>query len=73
MAWCRCNCSHEKYGGSNAGLSQSRFVTKQVQDDMTNECRCFMTYSGLKLSLKLSQPLVEPVLNDRNTFLRAWF
>jgi len=37
------------------------------------ECRYFVTYSGVKLPLKLSQPLEESALSNRNTFFRAWF
>lgn len=36
-------------------------------------CRYFVTYSGVKLPLKLSQPLEEAALSNRNTFFRAWF
>ncbi len=37
------------------------------------ECRYFVTYSGVRLPLKLSQPLAESDLGNRNTYFRAWF
>jgi hypothetical protein len=37
------------------------------------KCRYFVTYSGVKLPLKLSQPLDEAALSNRNTFFRAYF
>lgn len=37
------------------------------------KCRYFVTYSGVKLPLKLSQPLDEDALSNRNTFFRAYF
>ncbi|MDP3743535.1 MAG: DUF6156 family protein [Methylotenera sp.] len=36
-------------------------------------CRYFVTYSGVKLPLKLSQALDEDALSNRNTFFRAYF
>lgn len=37
------------------------------------DCRYFVTYSGVKLPLKLVNPLTEPELNHRNTFFRGYF
>jgi len=44
-----------------------------MTNEFHGECRYFVTYSGVKLPLKLSQPLDESALNNRNTFFRAWF
>jgi hypothetical protein len=44
-----------------------------MTDAFHGECRYFVTYSGVKLPLKLSQPLEEAALNNRNTYFRAWF
>lgn len=41
---------------------------------MTNESwRYFVTYSGVKLPLKMVNPLAEDDLGHRNTFFRARF
>ena len=37
------------------------------------ECRYFITYSGVKLPLKLVNPLSEADRQNRNTFFRAYF
>jgi hypothetical protein len=42
-------------------------------DELQMECRYFVTYSGVKLPLKLCQPLEEAALSNRNTFFRAWY
>lgn len=44
-------------------------MTEQFQ----GECRYFVTYSGIRLPLKLSQPLDAAALGNRNTYFRAWF
>ncbi|HET7544382.1 MAG TPA: DUF6156 family protein [Polyangiaceae bacterium] len=36
-------------------------------------CRYFVTYGGLKLPLRLIDPLEESELDNRNTFVRAYF
>lgn len=36
-------------------------------------CRCFVSYSGVKLPLNLVTPLEEAQLGNRNTFFRAYF
>ncbi|RAU20652.1 hypothetical protein CU669_17060 [Paramagnetospirillum kuznetsovii] len=36
-------------------------------------CRYFQSYSGVKLPLKLVNPLDEGDLENRNTFMRAYF
>lgn len=36
-------------------------------------CRYFVTYSGVKLPLKLVNELDEAGLNNRNTFYRGYF
>lgn len=44
---------------------------------MTNKapttCRFFVTYSGVKLPLKLLNELTEADLHNRNTFFRGYF
>jgi hypothetical protein len=42
-------------------------------NDLQGKCRYFVTYSGVKLPLKLSQPLDEDALSNRNTYFRAYF
>lgn len=42
-------------------------------EEHQGKCRYFVTYSGVKLPLKLSQPLDEAALSNRNTFFRAYF
>ncbi len=37
------------------------------------ECRYFISYSGVKLPLKLVTPLTEAELQNRNTFFRGYF
>jgi hypothetical protein len=44
-----------------------------VNEENQGNCRYFVTYSGVKLPLKLSQPLDENALNNRNTFFQAYF
>jgi hypothetical protein len=44
-----------------------------MSDELQETCRYFVTYSGIKLPLKLCQPLEETALSNRNTFFRAWF
>ena len=44
-----------------------------MSDDLQKVCRYFVTYSGVKLPLKLCQPLEEGALSNRNTFFQAWF
>jgi hypothetical protein len=42
-------------------------------EELQGKCRYFVTYSSVKLPLKLSQPLDENALSNRNTFFRAYF
>lgn len=44
-----------------------------MSDESQNVCRYFVSYSGVKLPLKLCQPLEESSLSNRNTFFQAWF
>jgi hypothetical protein len=37
------------------------------------ECRHFVTYSGVRLPLKLVNPLEAADIANRNTYFRAWF
>lgn len=36
-------------------------------------CRYFVTYSGVRLPLRLVNPISEHELTNRNTFIRAYF
>ncbi|WP_043743870.1 DUF6156 family protein [Paramagnetospirillum magneticum] len=36
-------------------------------------CRYFVSYSGVKLPLRLVNPLEESDLGHRNTYMKAWF
>ncbi|MBB3104765.1 DUF6156 family protein [Azomonas macrocytogenes] len=38
-----------------------------------DSCRYFVTYSGIKLPLKLTNELSEASLKNRNTFFRGYF
>ena len=44
-----------------------------MSQELHDLCRYFVTYSGIKLPLKLSQPLDEASLSNRNTFFRAYY
>jgi hypothetical protein len=37
------------------------------------DCRHYVTYSGVKLPLRLVNPLAETDIANRNTYFRAWF
>lgn len=36
-------------------------------------CRHFLSYSGVKLPVRLVNPLEEGDLGHRNTYIRAWY
>ena len=42
-------------------------------EETQQECRYFITYSGVKLPLNLVNPVEEDALSNRNTFIRAFF
>lgn len=42
-------------------------------DDMTEECRFFVSYSGVRLPFNLVNPIAPEMLSHRNTFIRAYF
>ena len=44
-----------------------------MSEHFHGECRYFVTYSGVRLPLKLTQPLEASELGHRNTYFRAWF
>lgn len=44
-----------------------------MSDEPQEICRYFVTYSGVKLPLKLCQPLEASSLSNRNTYFQAWF
>lgn len=42
-------------------------------EETQQECRYFISYSGVKLPLNLVNPVEEEALSNRNTFIRAYF
>ena len=44
-----------------------------MSSDASGTCRFFVTYSGVKLPLKLMNELDEAGLHNRNTFFRGYF
>lgn len=41
--------------------------------ELQGECRHFVTYSGVRLPLKLVTPLEADALDNRNTYFRGYF
>lgn len=41
--------------------------------ELQGECRHYVTYSGVKLPLRLVAPLDERELENRNTFFRGYY
>ncbi len=44
-----------------------------MTDDELQNCRYFVSYTGIKLPVKLVNPLELADLNNRNTFIRAFY
>ena len=44
-----------------------------MENENPGVCRYFVSYSGIKLPLKLVNPLEEADLRNRNTFFRGYF
>lgn len=44
-----------------------------MTDDDPPNCRYFVSYTGIKLPVKLVNPLELADLNNRNTFIRAFY
>jgi len=44
-----------------------------MNPDQQTECRYFVSYSGIKLPLKLVNEITEASLNNRNTYYRGYF
>jgi len=44
-----------------------------MTDEVGSECRFFVTYSGVKLPLRLVEPIAPEALSNRNTFIRGYF
>lgn len=44
-----------------------------MNPEQPNECRYFVSYSGIKLPLKLVNEITEASLNNRNTYYRGYF
>ena len=63
---------HEIKAGST-GLRQNELTGRNMNDSSQGECRYFLTYSGVKLPLKLCQPLEDEAIANRNTYFQAWF
>ena len=44
-----------------------------MNQEQPTECRYFVSYSGIKLPLKLVNEITETSLNNRNTYYRGYF
>jgi Family of unknown function (DUF6156) len=44
-----------------------------MNPEQQTECRYFVSYSGIKLPLKLVNEITEASLNNRNTYYRGYF
>ena len=44
-----------------------------MNPEQQTECRYFVSYSGIKLPLKLVNEIAESGLNNRNTYYRGYF
>lgn len=42
-------------------------------NEADQECRFFISYSGVKLPFNLVNPIAADALSNRNTFIRAYF
>ncbi len=42
-------------------------------DQDSQECRFFVSYSGVKLPFNLVNAIAPEALSNRNTFIRAWY
>ena len=42
-------------------------------EEAHQDCRLFVTYSGVKLPFNLVNPVAADALSNRNTFIRAYF
>lgn len=45
----------------------------QTVNEADQECRFFVSYSGVKLPFNLVNAIPADGLSNRNTFIRAWF
>ena len=45
----------------------------RLMEDMRQECRFFVSYSGVKLPFNLVNAIAAEALSNRNTFIRAYF
>ena len=43
-----------------------------MSDETQDDCRPFVTYTGVKLPLRLVNPIEPDALSNRNTYIRAW-
>jgi hypothetical protein len=44
-----------------------------MNDETIDDCRLFVTYSGVKPPSRLVNPIEPDALSNRNTYIRAWF
>ena len=44
-----------------------------MNPEQQTECRYFVSYSGIKLPLKLVNEITEASINNRNTYYRGYF
>ena len=42
-------------------------------DEAAGACSYFTTYSGVRLPFRLVEPIAPDQIDNRNTFIRAWF
>jgi len=42
-------------------------------DELNQECRYFVSYSGVRLPFNLVNAIAVEALSNRNTFIRAYF
>src|SRR5271167_3278628 len=42
-------------------------------DELQQNCRYFVSYSGVDLPFRLVNPIAADALSNRNTFIRAYF
>jgi hypothetical protein len=48
-------------------------VKADIELDGAEDCRYFVSYSGIKLPLNLVTPIEPSALSNRNTFIQAYF
>ena len=54
-------------------MGQGQAGGSMVADETGQQCRFFVSYSGVKLPFNLVNAIAPEALSNRNTFIRAWF